>query len=77
MKKEIQYYKKDGKNYAVILYRDEKNGVVAECDTATFPYVYYYPHIQIYSRVNYIKHYEKMVPGCPCMTCKTIAELVP
>lgn len=69
MKREIKYYEKDGKQFAIIRFIGEKSGIVAESDTATFPPVYYYPHLQLYDRHLYINDYERMHPECPCMTC--------
>lgn len=71
MKKEIRYYTThDGKQFAVIRFIGEKTGIVAECDTAKFPYIYYYPHLQLYDRKNNIERYENMADGCPCLTCR-------
>lgn len=71
MKKEISYYKtSEGKQFAKIRFTGEKSGIIAICDTQTFPYVYYYPHIQIYDRWLLIEEYERMAPGCPCLTCQ-------
>lgn len=70
MKREIKYYTTvDGHQFAKIYYTGERTGIMAVCDTANFPYSYYYPHLQLYSRNNYIPQYERMASGCPCLTC--------
>ncbi len=67
---EIKFYKtSDGREFANVRLTGKRTGIVAEYDTATFPYVYYYPHLRLYSKVNYIPRYEEMADGCPCMDC--------